>query len=222
MSRPSPSTTAWLGRGARGLSLRTLLLVLPLASGAGLLIFITSKVSLPLAILALGVIGAGCWLVACRFLVSSKRAELRRRISYGVKAGAVATLGYDGARYGLVALLGFSFKPFHVIPLFGQLFLGVHAPVPATIAVGLAYHLVNGITFGVAYSLFFRRPGLLTGVLWGIGLELCMALLYPRWLRIVALSEFLQVSAFGHVIYGAILGAVTKHQIAKREPDSDA
>jgi hypothetical protein len=33
-----------------------------------------------------------------------------------------------------------------------------------------------------------------------------MALLYPSWLRIIALGEFLEVSAIGHVVYGTVLG----------------
>ena len=42
-----------------------------------------------------------------------------------------------------------------------------------------------------------------------MGLELCMACLYPQWLRIKAFHEFLEVSAFGHVVYGTVLGILT-------------
>jgi len=72
----------------------------------------------------------------------------------------------------------------------------------------MAYHVCNGTFFGVAYTLVFRRPTWWTGALWGIGLELCMATLYPSWLRIVMLREFLEVSAIGHVVYGSVLGLV--------------
>lgn len=75
----------------------------------------------------------------------------------------------------------------------------------------------NGVGFGVAYVILFRRPGPLTGMVWGVCLELCMAFLYPSWLRITQLNEFLGVSAFGHVIYGAVLGVVARQMLKERQ-----
>jgi hypothetical protein len=63
----------------------------------------------------------------------------------------------------------------------------------------------------------FRRPSWWTGALWGIALELCMATLYPSWLRIQMLSEFLEVSAVGHVVYGSVLGLVAARGVAALE-----
>jgi hypothetical protein len=117
-------------------------------------------------------------------------------------------MAYDASRWGVVSLLTLSFRPFHVLPIFGRLFVGADSPPGIALAAGIAYHAANGIGFAVAYTLVVRRGSLLSGVVWGICLELCMALLYPSWLRIMALREFLAVSALGHVVYGAVLGTV--------------
>jgi hypothetical protein len=190
------------------LRVRLLLIGLPFAGGAGLAVYILAGISLPLAIAALALAGAAAWALVLRRLAPASRAELRRRALAGLVAGLVATVAYDTARYGLVSLLRMSFRPFHVFELFGQLFIGGgHSPA-LTFAAGLAYHLSNGTFFGVAYALVFRRPSWWTGTLWGVGLELSMALLYPQWLRIQVLGEFLEVSALGHVVYGTVLGLV--------------
>jgi hypothetical protein len=74
---------------------------------------------------------------------------------------------------------------------------------------------VNGVGLGVAYALVVKRPGPISGVLWGLGLELVMALLYPSWLRIRALEEFLTISIFGHVVYGFTLGMLGRRRIGE-------
>jgi hypothetical protein len=187
---------------------RVLLIGLPMAGGAGLATYILAGISLPLAILVLALGGAGIWALVLRRTGKPVRRALRRRAVVGMVAGLTASVAYDAARYGLVSVFQMSFKPFHVFSLFGELFIGAgHGPT-VTFLVGLAYHLSNGTFFGVAYTLVFRRPTWWTGTLWGVGLELCMATLYPQWLRIQVMHEFLEVSAFGHVVYGTVLGLV--------------
>jgi hypothetical protein len=187
---------------------RILLIGLPMAGGAGLVVHILTDVSLPLAIGVLALLGAAVFgLLVSRMTVVARRA-LRRRAAVGLLAGLVATLAYDAARYGVVALFDMSFQPFHVFTVFGELFIGVDHPGWLIFAVGLLYHLSNGTFFGVAYTLVLRRPSWWTGALWGIGLEASMAMLYPAWLRIQMLREFLEISALGHVVYGVTLGLV--------------
>jgi hypothetical protein len=127
----------------------------------------------------------------------------------------MGTLAYDAARYGTVALFDLSFQPFHVFEVFGHLFLGEQVPARAAVLVGAAYHLTNGTCFGLAYTLAVRRPGPLTGMAWGVVLELCMATLYPSWLRIQQLGEFLQVSATGHLVYGVVLGLTARTLLSR-------
>ena len=185
-----------------------LLVVLPLATGAGLVIAILTDFSLPVAIAFVAAVGLYGWWIVLRTMTTAVRRGLRRRVAIGACAGFVGTLAYDTARYGVVALFDLSFQPFHVFAVFGELFIGATAPLPAQFVVGFLYHLTNGACFGIAYALTFKRPGIVTGILWGCGLELCMALLYPSWLRIIALGEFLEVSAIGHVVYGSVLGLI--------------
>jgi len=185
-----------------------LLIGLPLAGGAGLVVHILADVSMPLAIVALAALGATVWLGVLSTASPLGRRLVYRRVGIGAIAGLVGTFAYDAARYGTVALFSFSFKPFHVLTVFGELFVGPRHPAATIFLVGLLYHLSNGTFFGVAYTLVFRRPRWWTGALWGIVLELCMATLYPSWLRMQQVGEFLQVSAIGHVVYGSVLGIV--------------
>lgn len=185
---------------------RLFLLLLPLAGGAGLVTYVVADISLPLATTLVGVVGAVAWLTATRTVSPEAKRWASRRLRQGALSGAAATICYDAARFGVASAAQFSFQPFHVIPIFGRLLLGKHTPDAAAVAMGLAFHLANGIGFGIAYALLVRRPTVVSGILWGLGLELIMAFLYPSWLRIMALREFLTVSAIGHVVYGAVLG----------------
>lgn len=200
---------------------RLLLVALPLASGAGLAVHILAGIDLRLAVAALVLAGLGIWLLLLPRMPAQRRAELGRRAWIGAVAGLLATFAYDLARYGTVAVLEFSFQPFHVFSVFGHLFLGPAASAPAAFAAGAAYHLVNGTSFGIAYLLVRRRPGPLTGMAWGVALELAMATLYPSWLRIQQFGEFLQVSAIGHLVYGATLGLLAGRMLAARIRPAD-
>jgi hypothetical protein len=187
---------------------RLVLAALPMAGGAGLVVYILAGIALPLAIAVLALAGGCVWWVLLSKAAPSTRDALRRRAAVGVVAGLAGTLCYDLARYGTVSLFSLSFKPFHVFHLFGEAFIGGRHPGWLLFAVGLAYHISNGTFFGLAYTLVFARPAWWTGTLWGVALEACMATLYPSWLRIQQLREFLEVSAVGHVGYGTVLGLV--------------
>ena len=187
---------------------RVLLIGLPLAGGAALVLHILADISLPLGMLGLAVIGSAVAAFVLSRMTVAQRSAVYRRARIGAAAGLIGTVAYDLARYGTVALFQMSFKPFHVISIFGELFIGSGHSEAATFAAGFVYHLSNGTFFGLAYTLVFRRPQWWTGALWGIGLELSMATLYPRWLAVQQLNEFLEVSALGHVVYGATLGLV--------------
>jgi hypothetical protein len=189
---------------------RLLLFALPMATGAALAVNILAGLDLRLAALGLICLGAGCWALALRGLTASARAQLRHRIAVGAVAGALATASYDLARYGLVSIADFSFAPFHVFTRFGGLLLGRDAPTPWLYVAGIAFHVTNGIGFAIGYTVIARRPQWWSAMVFAFTLELCMALLYPSWLRMTALQEFLQVSILGHAVYGLVLGAITR------------
>lgn len=201
---------------------RVPLLVLPIAGGLGLVVHILTRVSLSLAFAVLAAAGVLAWSLLLPRADPSTRTQLLQRVRVGLLAGLVGTLLYDAARYGIVALLSFSIEPFHVWLLFGRAIIGFAPPEAAAFAVGTAFHLVNGIGFGVAFTLLVRRPTWWRGVLWGLGLELAMALLYPGWLRLTQLQEFMTMSVLGHIVYGGTLGAVAAIALRgyARKPDA--
>ncbi|MDQ3742653.1 MAG: hypothetical protein M3389_17110 [Actinomycetota bacterium] len=191
------------------------LLALPFAGGAGLVVYILAGVSLPLAAAAVALLGAAVWWVALTQAGAVDQRAITARVRAGAIAGLVAVAAYDLTRFGLVTVLTLSFEPFHVLPTFGRLFVGDGAPEAVAVAAGIAYHVANGVGFAIGYALAIKRPGPATGIAWGIGLELCMAILYPTWLKIATLEEFLTVSALGHVAYGGALGLAMRAQVRR-------
>lgn len=190
------------------LRLRLLLIGVPMASGAGLVVHILAGFSLPLAVGVLAVGGLAVWIGIWTRLSAQSRLYIRTCVVAGAVGGLSGTVAYDLARYGTVAVFSMSFSPFHVFSLFGEAFLGAGHSATLLFGVGFAYHVCNGTFFGVAYALLFRRYTWWTGALWGMALEAAMASLYPSWLRIQMLREFLEVSVVGHLVYGAVLGTV--------------
>jgi hypothetical protein len=194
------------------------LLLLPFAGGVGLVMHILVNASLPLAMLGIAVSGAVAWWWSMRGRPPVVRRRIRRTVLSGLRIGLVATAAYDLVRYGVVMAFSMSFQPLHVIPIFGHLFVGAGAPIWLAWLVGFAYHIGNGVGFGIAYVVLFRRPHPVTGILWGLGLELAMATLYPSWLRVTALREFLTVSMIGHVVYGVVLGLLARQLTSTGRP----
>jgi hypothetical protein len=190
--------------------LSVVLLLLPLATGAALAIFILSGIPLPVAAAGVAAIGATAWFAAAFVLPRAAKRKLGLRVRVGFWSGVVATFAYDATRYGLVSIAALSFRPFHVWRLFGATFVGSDAPDELQIAVGALFHLSNGVGFAVAYALLVPRPGLITGLIWAALLELAMVSLYPSWLQLRAIGEFLTVSIAGHAAYGSVLGLTAR------------
>ena len=91
-----------------------------------------------------------------------------------------------------------------------------------TLLAGIAFHLLNGTTFGVAYVFLFARHGsfstrraIVTGLTWGLFLEMFQITLYPGWLDVRAYTEFAAISFLGHVVYGFTLGVVARAGLQK-------
>jgi hypothetical protein len=185
-----------------------------LSGGAALVIYIVAGASLPVGIVAVLIVTGAVVLLVWRRLPRHEARAMRARAARGVAAGLAATLAYDGCRLAVVSAFGLSFWPFDTFVRFGRLLVGNGAPPALAIAVGTAYHYANGLGFAVAYVLFVRRPGILSGVLWAALLESVMVSLYPGWLGLRVLDEFLGVSAVGHLAYGIVLGAVARRLVA--------
>jgi uncharacterized membrane protein YagU involved in acid resistance len=194
-----------------------LLALLALFSGIALLLNIVGRIDLRVALATtLSVMVVGLTLVVLRS-PSSERRRLGRAIAVGAVAGFIATMAYDLSKAGLSVLDPSRYNPFHAIRAFGELLAGKAARETAIVASGATFHLLNGTMFGIAYVFLFAHDGAIsmrralgTGVVWGVFLELFQLTLYPGWLDIRTYEEFATISALGHIVYGATLGAIAR------------
>jgi hypothetical protein len=184
-----------------------------MTSGAALVVTVLTRVSLGLTLLSGAVCVVALLWQSWRRLTPAARLVALERMRTGLLAGIPATGAYDLARLLLVETSGVSIWPFDTFPLFGQAILGTALPPGVTLAVGTGYHYLNGMCFGAAYSVLFRRRLFAFGILWAMGLELAMLAVYPRWLPQLGrvLGEFTAVSLTGHLAYGTALGLVVQH-----------
>lgn len=195
---------------------RRLWLVLPpLATGAALVIYILSGFSLPILV-ALNA-GLGSLLVyrVWHFTPLESRPQLKNRARAGALAGVAAIFAYDAVRLFLVKFFHFTFWPFDIFAVFGQALLGPDASTLAKWIAGILFHCANGIGFGVAFAFLWKVPTIWKGLAWALFLECCMVTLYPGWLRIRVMEEFLSVSIVGHLVYGLVLGSMTQRCLAR-------
>ena len=191
-----------------------------LFSGVALLTHILLSVSLPIGLAGTTLLGLVGSLHLWRKLEKFQRLVLRTHISIGIIAGIVATIVYDITKWGLSLIDPSSFDPFGAVPIFGALIAGQSAPEHWLMAAGIAYHVLNAVTFAVAYCILFGQRGTLTGVGWGVFLEAFQFTLYPGWLNIDAFyAEFVTISALAHVAYGATLGYVCKRGLMRTSGD---
>jgi hypothetical protein len=189
-----------------------------LASGLALVAYILSGISLAwtfagslsLSVLGGVVLGGGA--------PAARRVVVARAIRAGLLAGAVATPAYDIGRLILVRLTGITFWPFDIFGIVGRALVGPGQPEVLTTAAGVAYHLTNGMAFAVAYTVLFGRRGIVAGIAWGLFLEALQLTFYPGWLQMRSIGEFAQVSVVGHLIYGAVLGTLTRRWLPADGP----
>lgn len=187
---------------------RIWLAALPLSSGAALIVYIISAVSLALALAVVLAFTVTVSVAVWYRLSEDRQRQVRRRFLVGMAAGLLGTAAYDSSRLLVVTFLPFTFWPFGALPLFGRAVVGEGAPEALAIAIGIVYHLANGIGFGTAFTLIVQRPRVWSGIAWAVILEGIMVSLYPGWLNLKALDEFLSISVIGHLAYGATLGGV--------------
>ena len=182
-----------------------------LITGVGLIIGISTHIPLLLLVgLLLLYAVMGGWIVSRRLTPIRKRG-VKDRLLGGLIGGVFATTAYDLSRYLLILLFPFSVKPFEAIPLFGKLLIGPWVPsADLQLFAGIFYHLINGIGFGIAYSILFAPRGWIAGLLWALGLEALMLAIYPGWLNIKMMEEFFTVSVSGHLVYGVVLGILSR------------
>ena len=185
-----------------------------LVSGASLVAHILTGA--PLWALLAALVAGGCVAVA-RFVwaVPAVRHEWATKVRVGAVVGLAATATYDLSRWLLVQVGGLELSPFKALPYFGDALLGDLGDPTARPIAGVAFHLLNGITFGIAYAAWFGRRGPWWGVPFALGLEAFMLALYPGWLDVRSVRELTEVSVLGHVVYGLTLGFGTHRLLAR-------
>lgn len=212
---PAPSRSETMRRTS--IPIRIAVAAAALFSGVALLATILGDVPLLISL----AITTTMLAIALPVLISradpARRRWLARTALVGAGAGLLATVCYDVSRAGLSQLDPSPYNPFEAVRVFGVLLVGESAAPSAVYAAGVAFHFVNGTSFGVAYTLLFARSGqtsvrraVLMGMGWGLFLELFQLSLYPGWLDIRAYDEFVRVSFMGHLVYGATLGLAAR------------
>ncbi len=174
-------------------------------SGAALVVHILTGSPLWLALAGLGFAASLAVAVVTLGAPSAQR-DLAAVAGRGVIVGLVGTAAYDASRWILVQLGGLSLSPFEALPLFGQALLGETREGLLVTAAGIGYHLLNGVAFGAAYTIWFGRRSWWWGIVFALGLEAFMLALYPGWLDPRSIAELTQVSVVGHIAYGTALG----------------
>lgn len=190
-----------------------------MATGAALVLHILVDVTLWMSVL-MTLSAAGCVMfLAVRRHPGGVPAG-RRVVAVGFRSAAVALVAYDVTRLALSTGLGFEVGPFDAFKHFGTGLLGTEGSPPGTgeWVAGALFHVTNGLTFGIAYTIAAGRRGVLPGVAFGLGLEAIMLGLYPAWLQIPNLREFTTMSVLGHVAYGGTLGLLAQRGL-EREAD---
>lgn len=136
------------------------------------------------------------------------KGELYQRLVSALWAGLLATLLYDLARVPAVLA---GLPVFKAISYFGTVMLNQSSPSVTSEFAGWAYHLSNGIGFGLVYVLLVGRPLWWTAVLWGLALE-CLMLLtpYAEVFGYRVSAQFLAITVSAHIVYGLGLWGALK------------
>jgi hypothetical protein len=195
---------------------RFALAALAMSSAAAVAVYIVARISLVAAVVVLVVPAGAAWWWTWQRLPAPSRAELVRRCRAGVVAGIAATAAYNLARWALVEVFSLSVDPWLTIRLFGRLLVGDDRPASLTLPVGIAFHVVNGIGLAVGFAVLFGGRTWRAGVAYAVVLEVVMVALYPSWLDIRKMDEFVTVTFLAHVAYGATLAEVSRHLLARR------
>jgi hypothetical protein len=133
-----------------------------------------------------------------------------QRLAGGLFAGCMGVLAYDTARWLILISGTVPFNPFRAIEVFGLLILKADVDSWLTKVVGWVFHIWNGLSFAVMYTLAVGRGRVWWAIGWGLILEVSMVSTYPSLFRILLDWQFVTVSFIGHVAYGTTLGLAAK------------
>ena len=138
---------------------------------------------------------------------------LMTRLLGGLAAGAAGLVAYNLLRLLIMVTGLVPFNPFRPIEVYGLLILDAAEDTALTRAVGWSFHLWNGLSFAMMYTLAVGKGRIAWAVVWGLLLELAMLSSYPSIFGLVIGWPFVVVSVAGHVAYGLALGVVAKRVV---------
>jgi hypothetical protein len=182
------------------------------SSIAALLLHLVDVIRMPYT-LSFVTLPSMIFLVCLLVLVGkADRPIIAGRLRSGLAAGLLGLLAYNGTRWILGLALGLGTGPFYSISIFGSLITGKPLGSPASDVAGWMYHLSNGVTFAIMYTLVAGPARWWFGLLWGAVLEIAMLVVYPSStiLRPPALAPFVVVSLTSHAVFGTVIGLVAQ------------
>jgi hypothetical protein len=138
--------------------------------------------------------------------------EMRPRMAAGAAGGVLGVIGYDVFRVPFV--VG-GLRLLAPIDSYGVLALGAHRSSGLSAFTGWAYHLSNGVGFGIAYAMVMYGRRRWWGVVWGFVLESATVLtpfatiygLRGKW-------DLIGLAYAAHIFYGLPLGYVVEQRLA--------
>jgi hypothetical protein len=184
-----------------------------LFSGVSLLFYIFFGFNLFYSFLLFGApLGFIFW-ISVNKMSTAEKGVLKLDVKKGVIIGIAALAAYDVTRIALYATGLVNFFPFGTFVLFGKAIIGSSSTYAATLAVGIIYHIMNGLTFSIAYTISCKNKHFVWGIIWAMFLEGCMLIAYTHWLNIVNVKDFVIISVVGHYAYGSAIGIMNYKKI---------
>ncbi len=180
------------------------------ATGAALVIYVASELSLVLAVVVTLAVFLGVFVAGWLRMPPERRSEARCRMAVGAIAGAAGTAAYDAIRAIHVAIVDLRFQPFDILEVFGTTLVGEVLPEWVVMTAGVAFHVSIGVGMATAFTLLLRRPNVVNGTLFALVLGSFAVVIIPNWLGTEEVFlEFLAVSSLGFLVYGATVGGLS-------------
>jgi hypothetical protein len=131
------------------------------------------------------------------------RESICKLLASGLWAGGLATLAYDVVR---IPVAHSGIPVFKAISYFGTVLIGGSTPTTVSEILGWAYHLTNGVSFGLMYVSLVQKPRAYSAVIWGLMLEAAMLLTpYAEVFGYRRDAKFLAITVGAHAVYGVVL-----------------
>jgi len=182
-------------------------------SGAAIILYALGWVTLTYSVTFLAPLSAILFLaLLARSRWGQKHVFVNRLIG-GLIAGVAGLAAYNLVRLLILFSGQVPFNPFRPIEVYGLLILDRYEDTTLTKAVGWGFHIWNGLSFALMYTLAVGPGHLLWGLGWAMLLEIAMLATYPTIFHLTMNWPFITVSLVGHVAYGLAIGATARRVV---------